>query len=102
MTKEHDDLKDLDRDNLERELVRRDKQALISDALKLFDSNRMLQQIIDTRNKKVKDLEDQARGHRLELGDLRNRTWWQVLNQGLAASKSAAQRPDCASHNRRP
>ena len=45
----------------------------------------MLQQIIDTRNKKVKDLEDQARGHRLELGDLRNRTWWQVLNQGLAA-----------------
>jgi hypothetical protein len=74
----------LERDDLERELVRQDKQTLITDCLKIFDTNTMLfEQVealkasLDHSVKNTFDRED-------EINRLKARTLWQVLNERIA------------------
>jgi len=49
----------LERDQLERELVTKDKQTLITDCLKIFDVNTLMFEQAETAKAYIKDLEDQ-------------------------------------------
>ena len=73
----------LSREELERDLVRRDKQALISDALKLFDSNKVLQGIIEGQVEKIRILEAEKTTLSVEVERLDSRRWVQVLNEHI-------------------
>ena len=84
MTKEKKDPRFLERDELERELVLRDKQALIGDCLKIFDTNTMLFEQIEAAKVELKQLKSDKQ----ELSDLidvyKQRKWWQLINDRLA------------------
>jgi len=87
MTEKKENLKDprfLERDELERELVRRDKQSLIGDALKIFDTNTMLFDQLETSKVAIKSLEGEKRSLNVEVDRLRSRTLWAVLNERVA------------------
>ena len=73
----------LSREELERDLVRRDKQALISDALKLFDSNKTLQGIIEGQVERIRILEAEKATLSVEVERLDSRRWVQVLNEHI-------------------
>ena len=74
---------DLKRDDLERELVRQDKQKLITQCLKLFDSNSMLASIIDGQVEKIRILEAEKTTLRVENDRLDARRWVAVLNESI-------------------
>ena len=74
----------LQRDDLERELVRRDKQALITDCLKIFDTNTMIFEQVETFKTQVFELEQRIKEHQTEVERLRERSLWQVLNERIA------------------
>lgn len=73
----------LNREELERELVRFDKQKLITECLKLFDTNVALTERIEAYRIRVRDVEeanlDLVRMNR----ELKARTWWQMLKKKL-------------------
>lgn len=73
----------LDREVLERELVCRDKQALISDCLKIFDTNTLLFEQV--RELTAQGLEDKARinGFKKEIERLNARSLWAILNERI-------------------
>jgi phage shock protein A len=73
----------LERDVLERELVRKDKQALITDCLKIFDTNTMIFEQVETLKAQVKDLEARLDIKRARIYLLEKRTVWQVVNTRL-------------------
>ncbi len=73
----------LERDELERELVRRDKQSLISDCLKIFDTNTMLFEQIETEKGRSADLEAEKRALSVEVERLAARTLWAILNERI-------------------
>jgi hypothetical protein len=67
----------LSRDELERELVGRDKQALISDCLKIFDMNTMLFEQLEVSKQTGTMLS-------VEVARLNSRTLWAILNERIA------------------
>lgn len=74
----------LNRDELEREIVNYDKQKLITECLKLFDSNvGLVDRIGELRGVNMELLKQRVeykeKADRLEL-----RTLWQVLNERIA------------------
>lgn len=74
----------LERDTLERELVRRDKQALIGDCLKIFDTNTILFEQIETAKAQLKDWENHFNVATREIDRLKARTLWAILNERIA------------------
>lgn len=74
---------DLTREELERELVRFDKQKLITQALKLFDTNKTLQQIIEGQIEKIRILDAEKTSLTVEVDRLEGRKWVQVLNESI-------------------
>lgn len=73
----------LERDDLERELVRRNKQSLIDDCLKIFDTNTMLFEQIETQKAMTAQLEDEKGKLIIQVDMLRQRKWWQLINDRL-------------------
>ncbi|GAH07839.1 unnamed protein product [marine sediment metagenome] len=73
----------LERDELERELVRKDKQALISDALKIFDTNTMLFEQVEAAKGNNKILDKMLRDLGKEIDRLKARTLWSILNERI-------------------
>ena len=84
MTKEKKDPRFLERDELERELVLRDKQALITDCLKIFDTNTMLFEQVEAAKSELKLLKVENVDQRNRIDELRQRQWWQLINDRLA------------------
>lgn len=74
----------LERDELERELVVKNKQALISDCLKIFDTNTMIFEQIETAKGNTKVLDDLIRKLGKEIDRLKARTLWAILNERIA------------------
>jgi len=73
----------LNRDELEREIVNYDKQKLITECLKLFDSNVGLVDRIEQLRGVNMELLKQRVAYKEEADQLRIRTLWQVLNQRI-------------------
>jgi len=73
----------LERDQLERELVTKDKQTLITDCLKIFDVNTLMFEQAETAKAYIKDLEDQLNQANKRILFLECRTVWQVINTRL-------------------
>ena len=74
----------LERDDLERELVRQDKQTLITDCLKIFDTNTIMFEQNETFKAQVLDLEQRIKEHQDEIERLRGRSLWAILNGRIA------------------
>jgi len=74
----------LERDELERELVLRDRQALITDCLKIFDTNTMMFEQIESLKGDNKLLNDLLKGLGKEIDRLKARTLWSILNERIA------------------
>ena len=83
MTNKNGDPRFLERDTLERELVRRDKQALITDCLKIFDTNTMLFHQIEAHKERLTQLEAENRTLSVEVERLVARTLWVILNERI-------------------
>jgi len=73
----------LERDDLERELVRFDKQKLITECLKLFDSNVRLVAELDTHKRVGVSAIEKAADARNERDRLAARTIWQIARERL-------------------
>lgn len=73
----------LERDVLERELIRRDKQSLVSDCLKIFDTNTMIFEQVEAFKTKVNELERRIKEHQTEVERLKGRTLWAILNERI-------------------
>ena len=72
------------REELEREIVNYDKQKLITQCLKLFDSNvRLVDELGATRASRV-ILKDEIKELKIDNNRLELRTIWQVLNERIA------------------
>lgn len=84
MTEEKKDPRFLKRDELERELVMRDKQALITDCLKIFDTNTMLFEQIEAAKLHLIILKGENKKLESEADRLRQRKWWQFIFDRLA------------------
>ena len=82
-TEEKKDPRFLKRDELERELVGRDKQALISDCLKIFDTNTMLFEQIQESKIIEKQLKAAIDLLTAEVKRLNARTLWEILNERI-------------------
>lgn len=74
----------LDRGKLERELVLRDKQALIGDCLKIFDTNTVMFEQMEILKAEAIDAAAAIRGFKVEIDRLNARSLWQVLNERIA------------------
>lgn len=74
----------LNREDLEREIVNYDKQKLITQCLKLFDSNVGLVDELEKMCLSAKNAAEDAIGLRAEKSRLERRTLWQVLNERIA------------------
>jgi hypothetical protein len=73
----------LSRDELERELVRFDKQKLITQCLKLFDSNRELVKTIESQKDRILQMEEMVEGLVNKNRELRQITWFQLLKKRI-------------------
>lgn len=82
-TEEKKDPRFLKRDELEHELVGRDKQALISDCLKIFDTNTMLFEQIQESKIIEKQLKAAIDLLTAEVKRLNARTLWEILNERI-------------------
>ena len=74
----------LERDELELELVRQDKQKLITNCLKIFDTNTMLFEQIETAKGNNEELKKMAVELGKEIDRLRGRTLWEILNERIS------------------
>ena len=74
-------MSELKRDDLERDLVRYDKQKLISECLKIFDSNKMLRDIVHNRVEQIATIEQDRTSLRVEVDRLKSRSIWEILNE---------------------
>ena len=73
----------LNRDELEREIVNYDKQKLITECLKLFDSNvGLVNELGVTRASRV-ILKDEIKELKIDNNRLELRTLWQVINERI-------------------
>jgi len=68
---------------LEKSLVSRDKQALISDCLKLFDSNQQLGVLLEESQNRVREQEEMIEGLVARNKELKARTWFRLLREKL-------------------
>lgn len=84
MTDEKKDPRFLKRDELERELVMQDKQSLITNCLKIFDTNTMLFEQVEHSKVVIKQAVVTAKILNEEINQLRQRKWWQLINDRLA------------------
>ena len=84
MTDEKKDPRFLQRDELERELVTRDKQALIGDCLKIFDTNTMLFEQLEAAKTGLIVLKGANEKFEVKVNRLRQRKWWQLIYDRLA------------------
>lgn len=73
----------LNRDELEREIVNYDKQKLITECLKLFDSNVRLVDELQTSRDIATIWKNDITVLQLEVQRLNERTLWQVLNKRI-------------------
>jgi len=73
----------LERDELELELVRKDKQALINDCLKIFDTNTMLFEQVEAAKGNNDILDKMIRKLGTEIDRLKARTLWSILNERI-------------------
>jgi len=73
----------LERDELERDLVRRDKQALISDALKIFDSNTILFEKNIAYRHELDVIDKDKTALVVEVERLKARKFWAILNERI-------------------
>jgi len=74
----------LERHDLERELVVKDKQTLITDCLKIFDTNTIIFEQVETFKTQVFELEQRIKEHQGEVERLKARSLWAVLNERIA------------------
>ena len=74
----------LNREELEREIVNYDKQKLITECLKLFDSNVRLVDDLLTAREGGKITMEQLTKAKGKIYLLETRTIWQVLNERIA------------------
>jgi hypothetical protein len=88
----------LKRDDLERDLVGRDKQSLISDCLRLFDSNLRLKEIIDQQDHKIDIARKEAERYRQAFEKQKTKTWVQVLNQTIEEKLKKLKRKNLLTH----
>jgi hypothetical protein len=73
----------MDRDELERDLVKRDKQSLISDCLRLFDTNAELVTIGEHQIKKILELENKIKEFGTELETVTNLSGPRLIGEGF-------------------
>lgn len=72
------------REEIERELVRYDKQKLITECLKLFDSNKQLSfELQNSREVNTATMSSLSNA-KVEIARLKARTTWQVINDRLS------------------
>jgi len=82
----------MDREQLERELVRKDKQAVITDCLKIYDTNnKLLKEFADLQKEWLAQKEE-LKGKRAEIKRLRARKWYSILNTHIAQKLEAKRR----------
>lgn len=74
----------LERDELERELTRHNRQTLIDDCLKIFDTNTILFEQVERLKEEKKALTLDAVEAIKERRRLERRTLWQILNERIA------------------
>jgi len=74
----------LERGDLERELVVKDKQTLITDCLKIFDTNTILFEQIETAKAHIVDLQSEKEMAAVEINRLKARSLWAILNERIA------------------
>ena len=72
-----------ERYELEKSLVKRDRQALISDCMKCYDTIESLTIQIDSYKERLKVVEEEGKINADEVFRLRTRTIWQVLNERI-------------------
>jgi predicted Zn-dependent peptidase len=75
--------KDEQRDNIERELVRHDKQKLITQCLKLYDSNVRLADELARLNVVGVEAMKSVNQFKAEVRRLTERTMWQIINERI-------------------
>lgn len=73
----------LERGTLERELVRKDKQALITDCLKIFDVNTLMFEQSETAKQHIAVLESTILAREMEIERLKARSFWAIINERL-------------------
>ena len=73
----------LNREELEREIVNYDKQKLITQCLKLFDSNVGLVRQLEGELVKRRECAEEALALQIRLSRLERRTLWEVLNERI-------------------
>ncbi len=73
------------RDELERELVRFDKQKILTQCLKLYDTNVELVLKIEAYQTRVKEMEEMVEGLVEKNRELKERKWIKVLNDNIQA-----------------
>ena len=73
----------MDREELERDLVLKDKQTLISDCLRLFDTNAELVTIGEHQVDKIRELEDKIRELGPELARVTNLSGPRLIGEGF-------------------
>jgi len=74
----------LERHDLERELVVKDKQTLITDCLKIFDTNTILFEQIETAKMHMDNLGQDIVDLKKEIERLKARSLWAILNERIA------------------
>jgi len=82
---------DLSRDDLERHLVTKDKQAVITDCLKIFDTNTFLYEGRLINEKRITELSKENHDLRETIIDMEGLTWGFLLKnwfKGLITKKS--------------
>jgi len=73
----------LERGDLERELVVKDKQTLITDCLKIFDTNTMLFEQLQALKEAGKEAAKAAEAFGVEIERLKARTFWAIINERI-------------------
>jgi hypothetical protein len=73
----------LTREELERELVMFDKQTVITQCLKLFDTNTNLVLQIEAYQNRIKEMEEMVEGLVAKNKELKQRTWFQMLRKRI-------------------
>jgi hypothetical protein len=71
------------RETFERELLKRDKQSIITYSLKTFDKLEMVDKERTILNDKNKGYLKQIQTQAAEINRLNSRTLWQVINERL-------------------
>jgi hypothetical protein len=73
----------LKRDDLERELVRKDKQAVITDCLKIFDFNTIMYHTKLDNEKQILELVQDKKGLEMQIEVLEARSWFYMMLKRL-------------------